>query len=229
MGRPLRGMPSAHHDHNKAENGSLSIEEMKGSAGAKIAMRLCFVLGQRPNELVRLRQANIALDEPLPSATIEKAVSKNRTTHVLPLPKLAIELLRSAVQIAGPGEWVFPSPGGERPIEAHALTVIVHRARDRNTGELFGMKDVQLYDAKKTIATFLGNAGHPDQFIGLLFNHLTAKSGSVTGRHYNHATYMKTKRQLVEQWSRHLESVLGIKREDDTGGDAQVAATKTGA
>jgi hypothetical protein len=103
---------------------------------------------------------------------------------------------------------VFPNPQSSGPIDPHAFANVVYRARDRESRAVFGIEDAQLYDAKKTIATFLGNAGHPDQFIGLLFNHLTAKSATVTGRHYNHADYLKQKREMIELWSQHLETVL---------------------
>jgi integrase len=180
-----------------------------GSEAAKLAMRLCFVLGQRPREIAHLRRDKISLDDPHPTAIILKETAKNRTEHVVPLPSLAVSLLREALALSSDNKWVFPNPTGTGPIDPHAFANIVCRARDRKSGAVFGIVDAQLYDAKKTIATFLGNAGHSDQLIGLLFNHLTAKSGTVTGRHYNHASYLKQKREMIERWAHHLETVLG--------------------
>jgi integrase len=179
-----------------------------GSEAAKIAMRLCFVLGQRPKEIAHLRRDKISLDGPHPTATILKETAKNRTEHVVPLPRLAVSLLREALTLSSSNEWAFPNPECSGPIDPHAFANIVYRARDQKSGAVFGIVDAQLYDAKKTIATFLGDTGHPDQFIGLLFNHLTAKSGTVTGRHYNHAGYLKQKREMIELWAQHLETVL---------------------
>ena len=172
-------------------------------------MRLCFVLGQRPKEIAHLRQSKLALDADKPTATIEKTTSKNRVEHIVPLPPLAVGLLLRALALATGSEWVFPSPTNKGPIDPHTFSSVVQRARDPKDKSLFGMTDIQLYDVKKTIATFLGEAGHPNQMIGLLFNHLTAKEGTVTGKHYNHSTYMQTKRDLIEQWARHLDEVLG--------------------
>jgi integrase len=173
-------------------------------------MRLCFVLGQRPKEIAHLRKDNLVLDALHPTATISKEIAKNRTEHIVPLPKLAVDLLREAVALAPGSEWVFPRPDGEGPIDPHCFAVAIYRARDPKTGAVFGIHGAQLYDAKRTIATFLGNQGHPDQFIGLLFNHLTAKSGTITGKHYNHSTYMNQKRAMIEQWAAHLCAVLEI-------------------
>ena len=146
----------------------------------------------------------------MPTMTIEKASAKNRTAHVVPLPKFAVDLLRQAVTLAHGSEFVFPAKSGTAPLHSHVLSTALYRAREKD-GKLFGHGDLELYDCKSTIATFLGNAGHPDQFVGLLFNHKTAKSGSVTGKHYNHSTYLTQKQAMIEQWARHLEEVLGIR------------------
>jgi integrase len=187
---------------------------VNGGEPAIIAMRLCFVLGQRPKEIAHLRKDKLALDALHPTATVDKTTAKNRTEHVIPLPRLAVELLRRACEISGDSEWVFPDRDGAGPLNPNRFSKIVERLRNRSKdGTVCGVKDAQLYDSKKTVATFLGDAGYPDQFIGLLFNHLTAKGGTVTGKHYNHARYMAQKREMIELWARHLEGVLGIARD----------------
>lgn len=186
------------------------IAKATASQGAKIAMRLCFVLGQRPKEIAHIRKDKLALDSLHPTMTIEKKTAKNHTEHAVPLSTVAIDLIREAVALAPDSAWVFPSPKGDGPIDPHAFAKIIHRERDPKTGTVFGIEDAQLYDAKKTIGTFLGDNGYADQFIGLLFNHLTAKSGTVTGKHYNHSRYMQQKREMIELWARHLETVLGM-------------------
>ena len=185
------------------------LDGAPASESTKIAMRLCFVLGQRPKEIAHLRQNKLALDGKTPTATIEKTTSKNRVEHIVPLPSRAVELLLRALALAPGSEWVFPSPTKNGPIDPHTFSSVVQRSRDQKDKSLFGIFDAQLYDSKKTIATFLGEAGHPNQVIGLLFNHRTAKEGTVTGKHYNHSTYMQTKRDLINQWAQHLDHVLG--------------------
>lgn len=199
---------------------------------ARIAMRLCLVLGQRPKEIATLRKDRLELNGPAPTATVQRKMAKNRVEHVVPLPPLAVALLREACDLHPESAFVFPNRDGmvldrrqrglsaprfgrsegareDAPLDPNRFSKIVERARAKD-GSLFGIADVRLYDSKKTVATFLGNAGYPDQFIGLLFNHLTAKAGTVTGKHYNHASYMKQKREMVELWGRHLEGVVGF-------------------
>jgi integrase len=182
----------------------------KASPGARIAMRLCLALGQRPKEIAHMRRDGLKLDGPSPTLTISRTTTKNKIEHVLPLPAIAVGLIREALALSDGNEWLFPAPGGIEPLDPHAFSVILHRARDKKTGTLFGTKDAILYDARKTLATFLGDAGYPSEFVGLLLNHISAKAGTVTGRHYNHARYMTQKREMIELWARHLEGVLGI-------------------
>ncbi len=185
------------------------IDSGYGSEASKIAMKLCFVLGQRPKEIVSIRQENITLDDSNPMIIVSAQSGKNRTEHWVPLPKMAVELLSKAKAIAGDSEWLFPNPTGTGSIQPKALTRLITRSKADQDGMLFGVPDAQLYDSKKTIATYLGDAGYPNELIGILFNHLSAKSGTVTGRHYNHSGYLKTKRELIELWARHLEIVVG--------------------
>ena len=199
-------------------------------------MRLCLVLGQRPNEIAGLLQANLALDDLHPTATIPRRAGKNKKAdHIVPLPKLAVALLREAVEIARGIRWAFPNPEVTGPVDPHAFSKIIDRVRrdenpdryddsgrvkqdgsaslyDTENTTVFGVRDAQLYDSKSTIATFLGEAGYADQFIGMLFNHLTAKKGTVTGKHYNHSPQMRLKREMIELWARHLEDIIGVVR-----------------
>ena len=212
------------------------IATAPASEGSKLAMRLCLVLGQRPNEIAGLLQANLALDDLHPTAVIPKRAGKNKKTdHVVPLPKLAVALLREAVEIAKGSRWAFPNPEGTGSVEPHAFSKIIDRVRrdenpdrydargrvkqdggaslyDTENTTVFGVRDAQLYDSKSTIATFLGEAGYPNQFIGMIFNHLTAKGATVTGKHYNFSPQMRQKREMVELWARHLEGIIGVVR-----------------
>lgn len=189
-----------------------------------VAIRLCLLTGQRPSEIVSLRRADLVLDGLQPQITIRAEHAKNAIEHVVPIGKRSITLLREVLSIAEVAEaarskrmgepiahsqWLFPSPKDHRkPIEAHALTRIIDRARDKKTGLLFGINDAQLYDCKKTVATTLGDLGFADEQVSRLLNHISVAKGTVTGRHYNHSTHLAEKRRMVEAWTRHLEALI---------------------
>jgi integrase len=203
------------------------IATVPATEAAKIAMRLVFVLGQRPKEICELRRADLLLSGPDPTAKILKTSSKNKTDHVVPLPKLAVELIKAAMKYSPDSEWLFPTPLRKKadgtvpeelkPLDSHALSKAINRAREKKTGKkkgdgstakVFGMANAELYDAKTTIATWLGDNDYPDEMIGVLFNHKSASKRGAT-KHYNHSKYMKLKRTLIELWARHLDVVLG--------------------
>ncbi len=183
------------------------VGSAKADEPTRIAMKLCLVTGQRPNEIVSLRRGDIELDGLHPMLTVSGEAAKNHDAHTLPLPGMAIVLLRRAVELAGGSEWVFPSPKGDGPIKANALSKVIGRARDKAV-MLFGMPDAQLYDCKTTVASWLGDADFTNEQIGILLNHRTAKTKSVTGKAYNHSSYLPTKRRMIDMWTRHLEAVL---------------------
>jgi integrase len=199
------------------------INGLKCDAGTKLAMKLSFVTGQRPKELCELERRGVKLTTDEPSMTITAGSSKNSVEHVVPLHPMAVTLLKEALAAAPDGSrFVFPSPRGAKALDRHALSTALIRARDDKTtdqeaegarADLFGMVDVQLYDAKRTMATWLGDfgnegLGYTDQEVGLLLNHLTARSG-VTGKHYNKASYIVRKRRMAQEWGDHLAKVVG--------------------
>ena len=186
------------------------IESLPAADYTKIAIKLCFIMGQRPKELCELRQAGLALDAPVPTMTIGKASAKNRSEAKLPLPKLAVDLLRQALVIAGKSEFVFPSPTGKRAVDPHSLSTAILRGRADDLS-LFGIQDAELYDTKTTVATYLGNLGYINAQIAVLLNHKSANSGTVTGQHYNFGEAMSLKSEMIERWARHLEEVIGLR------------------
>lgn len=189
------------------------VDDIPATEATKIAIKLCIVTGQRPKEVCELRKDRLVLDGPLPTLSIGRDSAKNRTTHDVPLTGLGADLLKRAVELSADAVLVFPSKSRKsKPavaIDSHILSKALLRART-DDGKLFGVADVELYDAKATMATWLGDQGHPDEFIALLLNHKSSRKG-VTGKHYNNARYMAQKRIMMDEWNRHLAEVLGLK------------------
>ncbi len=215
---PAAGLPRPFEE--KARERVLSDEEITaiwvgldaapGEAASKIAMRLCLVLAQRPKEIVHLAKEHLSLDAPMPTMLIASSEAKNRDSHIVPLPGLAVELFRQALVLTSDAPWVFPAPGGRGPLAPHALTHIVSRAKRKNDGKFLGVENARLYDFKRTVATGLGEMGFPDEMIGRLLNHRGAKSKSITSKHYNHALYLRERLEMLQAWERKLRGVLGL-------------------
>lgn len=185
-----------------------AIDKLPASDRAKLALRLILVTGQRPKEICGLAVDDLALDDLHPALTIRAESAKNGCEHIVPLPPLAVSLCRRALEVAGDSKWLFPSPGGKAAMDPHALSRIFVRARGED-GCLHGLADFNVYDSRRSMATYLGDQGHPNEFIALILNHRSTHTGTVTGRHYNHSAYLAQKRTLLGEWNAHLEDLFG--------------------
>lgn len=178
----------------------------------KIAMRLVLATGQRPGEITSLKKTDVSLDGSHQQIIIRDP--KNGNDHVLPMPKIAADLLREAIRLSKDAVWVFPGrgkKGGSLDPNILSRVVIAERVASGN-GTVFGINDCELYDARKTVATMLGDLEEPGEMIKVLLNHKAAKSTDVTAGHYNHSTYVAVKKRLIEMWARHLEAAIGGER-----------------
>jgi integrase len=171
----------------------------------KLAMKLHIVIGQRPKEICELPQSKVNLDNPV--VTIVRESSKNRAEHTVPLPKLAVEILREATALAPGKKYVFAK--GASHVEPLKLSVALNRAKDKN-GDAFGIANAQLYDFKSTIQTYVGDKHDKlPEAIAILFNQKSARRNGATA-HYNYSKYLNVKPELVELWVRHLKEVLDM-------------------
>lgn len=107
-----------------AKAGQKLGESVKLSRSMSIAVQLCVLLLQRRNEVAYMTTADLDLKRAIWVIPPEKTKGKRRP-HLVPLPKLAVTLLREALKLAEP-EWkaraieldaplpkdlpVFPSP-----------------------------------------------------------------------------------------------------------------------
>src|SRR5438034_743986 len=90
-------------------------------------VRLLLILGQRRGEVANMQWGDI--DEAKAQWTIPQ--TKADKPHVVPLPKLAIDLLDSLPQFTGP--YVFTTTDGTRPIQGFA------KLKDRLDARLKGV------------------------------------------------------------------------------------------
>jgi integrase len=58
-----------------------------------------------------------------------------------------------------------------------------------------------IHDLRRTCATGLGRLEVPEFIIGKVLNHA---SKGVTGQVYNHAEYLKEKREALDRWAQYL-------------------------
>jgi integrase len=119
---------------------------------------------------------------------------KNGRPHIIPLSDLALGVLASIPQR---GEYVFGSSGFK--IWAHSKSKL-----DAALGE---MAEWRLHDARRTVATGLGELGVEPWIIESVLNHVSGHRAGVAGT-YNRATHQRAMREALALWASHLEGII---------------------
>ncbi|MGC8534813.1 MAG: tyrosine-type recombinase/integrase, partial [Rhizomicrobium sp.] len=164
---------------------------LANSVDCQRIIRLALILGQRIGEIAGMRRDELDLDREV--WTIPGSRVKNGSTQVVPLPRIAIEVIKDALHDAGPNcPFVFPSPtadksGKAKPIAAHAVTTAVRRAHTPNKAQprgRFNMAMWKIHDLRRTVLTGMAKLGVQPIVIGAIANHLSVTAGNVTFAHY---------------------------------------------
>ena len=136
-------------------------------------------------------------------------MKRGRDQHVF-LSRQAKALFAEALELAGPGELVFPGPRGE-PTRQTSVSHAWARAR-----KLAGVKGLRLHDMRKTIATWLGDRGERSDVLDRVLHHTIGhhsnQRSSVTESHYNFAIMADPLRDAWQRWADHVTSVAAGKK-----------------
>ncbi len=130
------------------------------------AIRLLLLTGARRGEVLGATWDMFDFEEGI--WTKPSSFTKQRRLHRVPLSGAALQLLLS-IKETSTGAYVFPSPGGGRPLGdiKHTWETIRRKA---------DIADVRLHDLRHTYASILVSAGHSLPIIGALLGHSSPKS-----------------------------------------------------
>jgi integrase len=160
-------------------------------------LKLLLLTGCRVNEVAGMRRSE--LSEDLSVWTIPGARTKNKKTHVVPLPQLARDILLSAYQEAD-GDCVFSTTGGRLPVQ---LGTRVKRKLDAR----MGIPPWVLHDLRRTAVTNMVDLGVSTHVVELVVNHVSGTLAGVAGI-YNRATMMTDRKAALERWASHVNGIV---------------------
>ena len=176
--------------------------ELPMSRPPALAIKLALVTGQRIGEVARIALSELSLDA-APLWTIPSDRTKNGQPNRVPLSALALKLIAEAMELARDSRWLFPSPNGERSMDAHAPTRALARARDA-----IGLNDFRIHDLRRTAATQMAELGVSPHTISMILNHVSARQGTITSKVYVQYSYDREKRDALEAWSARIEAII---------------------
>jgi integrase len=158
-------------------------------------VRFMVVCPLRMSEAAELTGENIYFD--IAELRLSADETKNAEAFTLPLPNLAIELLKQD-KIAPELRCFQLSSKDGAPMKSWAyFTKAVRRAS--------GVEHFNLHDLRRTFVTLLSEHSHfSEGLVDSLLNH--NRSGSRTGvlRHYQHAKNIKQRREIMDWWATFL-------------------------
>ena len=176
----------------------------------RISIELAMVTLQRRGEVSGIRL--IELDLARKTWLIPAERTKGRAEHLVPLSDRAVALIEEALQLQaarkkGESQFLFPSPySDEEPIEAAAMS---HAMADLTAA--LSLVDVRLHDLRRTGATGIAALGVPPHVVSKVLAHKDGGGGAaITARHYNLYAYHAEKRDALDRWAAHLETVCNI-------------------
>jgi integrase len=177
----------------------------------RIALQLATLLLQRRAEIVGMDLNELDLDQAV--WTIPPERMKSGRPHQVPLPSLAIDLIREAIALSklpadrrtGP---VFPTPqDNTQPMNAEALTRAMSRLR-----VCIGVEDRTVHDLRRTGSTALTSERlRVSPFIrSKVLGHGSDAGGGaqVSSAHYDVNEYMSDKRAALKAWQSLLLHIV---------------------
>jgi integrase len=162
-------------------------------------MKLLLLTGARREEVRGMRYSELSDDGA--TWTIPGARAKNRHTLVLPLPKLAQDILASVKRIAG-SDYVFTLSG--------SVPVNLGSHAKQQLERLMSAPPWTVHDLRRTAATQMCDIGVAPHIVEAVLNHVSGHKAGVAGI-YNHAQHKDAKAAALERWAAHIQSVVADK------------------
>jgi integrase len=185
-----------------------ALESGRFGVWVSSALKLAVLLGQRTEEIAGMRWQEFKVDDDggyweIPWSRI-KTGRKRSLNHVVPLPPLALEVLRSVPNMGG--ACVFPKQGTiDEPMPYATLTRTLARiAVDaRTSGEPFAHASSR--DLRRTLKTHMARLRVPKEYRDRLQNHAL---NDVAELHYDKHDFYREKELALQCWHVELIRIL---------------------
>jgi integrase len=165
-------------------------------------IRLLLVLGCRRGELGDMTWDEVDLTKA--TWVLRGDRTKNGDPRIIPLPRLAIDILAAMPRFTGP--FVFSTTYGRRPISGFAKIKLVLDRRIRKLNAITSMPDWRLHDLRRTMRTNLSAIPTIAPMVAeLMIGHRQRGIAAVYDLH----AYEAEQRAGFEAWCTRLTSIVG--------------------
>lgn len=174
-----------------------ALDDYSGSTLVKAATMLALWTANRPGVTRTLRWDEIDLDDALWTIAKGREGMKRGYTHLTPLPRQAVALLRDVHRISGTFEYVFIGRNDPR--------------QPMSDGAVTGMLKAMGYGGKQTahgfrhlVSTALNERGYKPDWVERQLAHGDPDAIRDT---YNKAHYLTERRKMMQDWADALDSI----------------------
>jgi integrase len=185
-----------------------ALEPRGGTRVFAPLLRLLLVTAQRRGEVAGIRRGEI---DAAGMWHIPGSRTKNGRDHRVPLPKLALDLVASAVSRPS-GDLIFSTTGKGAPTAwaktKARLDAAMTAAATRERGEDFQIEPWRLHDLRRTAVTGMAEQGTSSEVIELIVNHASGTRGGVAGT-YNRSERMEERVAALRRWARRVDQIVG--------------------
>ena len=165
-------------------------------------VQLLILTGQRREEVVGMSWREIDLEHALWSIGAER--TKAARAHEVPLPPLAIKILRTLPHLGT--DLVVPGRFNTSPVSGFSKW-------KADLDKLSGVNAWRLHDLRRTVATGMARFGTAPHVVERILNHTSGTFGGVAGV-YNRFGYLPEMRAALDRWAEHVATLVGQSRVD---------------
>lgn len=175
----------------------VAIEAFQGTPAVKTALLLSPLLFQRPGEIRAMEWSEINWEEERWEIPAEKM--KMGQSHIVPLCRQALELLKELHALTGRGRFVFPSArGGSRPLSDNGVRVALRTmGYDNETMTPHGFRAMA-----RTILDEVLNYR-----VEWIEHQLAHAVKDANGRAYNRTAHLPQRREMMQGWADYLDNL----------------------
>lgn len=198
IGGALQAPTAEHYPFLRANELPPLLKAINAYAGSKLvrlAARLLMLTGVRTSELRAAPWAEFDLDAAIWTIPAERM--KKRRTHLVPLSRQALEILRELQTISGGYTLVFPGRNDPaKPMSEAAINQLLKACGydGKATGHGF----------RHTMSTILHDQGYSSAWVETQLAH--TDKNTVRGT-YNHAQYLEGRQKMLQWYADYLDTL----------------------
>jgi integrase len=172
------------------------LEAYQGNIIVRAALRMAPYVFVRPGELRRAEWSEFNLEGM--EWRIPAIKMKMRQTHIVPLARQVVGILKDLQQYTGNGAFLFPSPRAKSaPISDMALLAAIRRLG-------YTKEQMTVHGFRSMASTLLNEQGYNRDWIERQLAH--GERNSIRAA-YNYAEYLPERRRMMQEWADYLDGL----------------------